>query len=534
MRSDHALTGHIDTFAADHLPPVSEWPELIGLDAFDYPERLNAAVELLEGTIARHGAQRPAIAGTDTSWTYGEVLDLVSRCANVLIDAGVQPGNRVLLRGPNNPWLAISWLAVLRVGGVVVTTMPMLRAGELEKVVDIARVQFAIVDHRYLEEWDAVTSFDGTTIAYGGDCDSDLTALCAKALPTSPACDTHAEDVALLAFTSGTTGGPKSTMHFHRDILLIADTYSANILAPTPEDVFAGSPPIAFTFGLGGLVIFPLRAGASTVLLEAASPPVLLEEIPRHGITCLFTAPTAYRAMLANLPDGGLPSLRRCVSAGEHLPEATWLAWRDATGLELIDGIGATEMLHIFISARVDDMVPGATGKPVPGFIARVVDENLEPVPNGTPGRLAVKGPLGCRYLADKRQGVYVQGGWNITGDIFVIDDAGHFHYVSRSDDMIVSSGYNIAAPEVENALMLHSAVAETAVVGAPDADRGLIVKAFVVLTAGTEASDTLAKQLQDHVKATIAPYKYPRAIEFVAELPRTATGKLQRFRLKD
>ena len=526
-------SGHIDTFSADNLPPGNEWPELIGLDAFDYPERLNAAVELLEGTIARHGASRPAISGADSSWSYGEVLDLVSRCANVLIDAGVQPGNRVLLRGPNNPWLAISWLAALRVGGVVVTTMPMLRAGELEKVVGIAEVQFAIVDHRYLEEWDAVANFRGTTIAYGGDSASDLTALCARAMPTSHACDTHAEDVALLAFTSGTTGGPKSTMHFHRDILLIADTYSANILAPTPDDVFAGSPPIAFTFGLGGLVIFPLRAGASTVLLEAASPPVLLEEIPRHSITCLFTAPTAYRAMLTNLPDGGLPTLRRCVSAGEHLPEATWLAWRDATGLELIDGIGATEMLHIFISSRVDDMVPGATGKPVPGFIAQVVDENLEPVPVGTPGRLAVKGPLGCRYLADKRQGVYVQGGWNVTGDIFVIDEAGHFHYVSRSDDMIVSSGYNIAAPEVENALMLHPSVAETAVVGAPDADRGVIVKAFVVPAAGFEPGTALAKELQDHVKATIAPYKYPRSIEFVAELPRTATGKLQRFRLK-
>jgi 2-aminobenzoate-CoA ligase len=526
-------TGHVDTFAADNLPPFAEWPELIGLDSYGYPERLNASVELLEGTITRHGADRPAIIGADSSWSYGEVHDLVSRAANVLVDAGVQPGNRVLLRGPNNPWLAISWLAVLRVGGVVVTTMPMLRVGELEKVVQIAQVQFAIVDHRYLEEWEAAAGFDGITIAYGGDSDADLTARCAAASSLNVPCDTYAEDVALLAFTSGTTGGPKSTMHFHRDILLIADTYSAHVIAPTTDDVFAGSPPIAFTFGLGGLVIFPLRAGASTVLLEAASPPVLLEEITKHGITCLFTAPTAYRAMMASLPEGGLPSLRRCISAGEHLPQATWQAWRDATGLELIDGIGATEMLHIFISARVDDMVPGATGKPVPGFIAQVVDENLEPVPVGTPGRLAVKGPLGCRYLADSRQGVYVQGGWNITGDIFVIDENGHFHYVSRSDDMIVSSGYNIAAPEVENALMLHAAVAETAVIGAPDADRGLIVKAFVVPAAGFEPDAALVKELQDHVKATIAPYKYPRAIEFVTELPRTATGKLQRFRLK-
>lgn len=529
-----AHSGHVDTFAADRLPPRSSWPEFIGLEALDYPERLNAAVELLDGTIARMGGDRPAIRGEGPSWSYGELAAQVNRAANVLESIGVQPGNRVLLRGPNNPWLAVAWLAVLRVGGVVVTTMPLLRAGELEKLVDIAGVQFALVDHRFTEEWDHVTNFSGTSLVYGGTGPDDLVQRMAEASAEHTACDTAADDVALLAFTSGTTGKPKSTMHFHRDILIIADTFSAKIVKPTPDDVFAGSPPFAFTFGLGGLLIFPLRVGASTVLLEAAGPPALIEAIPQYGITCLFTAPTAYRAMLPMAPNADLSSLRRCVSAGETLPKATWEAWFDATGIKLIDGIGATEMLHIFISASDDDIVPGSTGRPVPGFIAEVVDENLVALPAGTPGRLAVRGPLGCRYLADDRQSVYVQGGWNITGDVYVVDEAGYFHYVSRADDMIVSSGYNIAAPEVEGALLTHPAVAETAVIGKPDLDRGMIVKAFVVLRPDVTGDDALVKELQDHVKATIAPYKYPREIEFVSELPKTATGKLQRFRLKE
>ena len=527
-------SGHVDTFAREHLPRFEDWPVLVGLDSLGYPDRLNSAVELVDTTIAAHGSDRPALIGIDQRWSYGELAMVVQQAANVLVEAGVVPGNRVLLRGPNNPWLAIAWLAVVRVGGVAVTTMPMLRAIELEKISDIAGVQFALVDHRYLEEWQGTCSFDGVTIPFGGTSDEDLVARCGVAPCVNVAADTAADDVCLLAFTSGTTGKPKATMHFHRDVLAIADTFSAHIVKPTADDVFAGSPPIAFTFGLGAIVIFPLRVGASTVLLEAASPPALLEAIPEYGITCLFTAPTAYRAMLPMLPVADLSSLRRCISAGETLPASTWRAWFDATGIRLIDGIGATELLHIFISASDDDIRPGATGRPVPGFIAEVVDEHLMALPAGTPGLLAVRGPVGCRYLADERQRVYVRGGWNITGDIYVMDEAGYFHYVSRADDMIVSSGYNIAAPEVEAALLTHAAVAETAAVGIPDIDRGMLVKAFVVLQPGFTADPSLARELQDHVKATIAPYKYPRQIEFVDELPKTATGKLQRFRLKE
>jgi 2-aminobenzoate-CoA ligase len=534
-RSDRlAPSGHVDTFARESLPPFEDWPVLVGLDALGYPERLNAAVELVDTTIAAHGSDRPALIGIDRRWSYGELSTAVQQAANVLVDAGVVPGNRVLLRGPNNPLLGIAWLAVVRVGGVVVTTMPMLRAVELEKISEIAQVQYALVDHRYLEEWEAVGSFDGVTIPFGGTTGDDLVARCRVASVNNVAADTAADDVCLLAFTSGTTGKPKATMHFHRDVLAIADTFSAHIVKPTPQDVFAGSPPIAFTFGLGAVVIFPLRVGASTVLLEAATPPALLEAIPEYGITCLFTAPTAYRAMLPMVPNADLSSLRRCVSAGETLPAATWQAWFDATGVKLIDGIGATELLHIFISASDDDIRPGTTGRPVPGFIAEVVDENLMALPAGTPGLLAVRGPVGCRYLADDRQRVYVRGGWNITGDVYVMDEAGYFHYQSRADDMIVSSGYNIAAPEVEGALLTHPAVAETAVIGIPDVDRGMLVKAFVVLQPGSAADPSMARELQDHVKGTIAPYKYPRQIEFVDELPKTATGKLQRFRLKE
>jgi 2-aminobenzoate-CoA ligase len=524
-------SAHVDTFCADSLPPLEQWPVLLPLP---YAEQLNCSVELLDRTIRVHGGDRPAVVGSDATWTYAELLDTVQRMSRVLIAWGVQPGNRVLLRSPNNAWLMASWLAVLRVGGVVVTTMPLLRRGELEKVVDIAKVQFALVDHRFLDEWNG---FGVPTIVVGGESEDSLETRCASAEPWTGFVDTAADDISLLAFTSGTTGKPKATMHTHADVLAIADTFSRTIVKPTSDDVFAGSPPLAFTFGLGGLVIFPLRAGASTVLLEAASPAALLKAIAEYGVTCLFTAPTAYRAMLADMTAGGkvdLSSLRRCVSAGETLPEATWRAWFEATGIRLIDGIGATEMLHIFISAADDDIVPGATGRPVPGYEAVVVDDDFQPVDAGVPGRLAVRGPTGCRYLCDERQSVYVQQGWNVTGDIYTVDADGLFRYIARGDDMIVSSGYNIAAPEVEGALLLHDSVAEVAVVGEPDPDRGMVVSAYVVLRDPATAGDSLAVALQDHVKATIAPYKYPRRITFVNELPKTATGKLQRFRLKN
>lgn len=528
-------SAHVDTFARDRLPPAGQWPEL-DLGSLGYPDRLNAGVELLDGTIARYGADRTAVIADDGTWTYGELLDLVRRIATVLVDAGVVPGNRVLLRAPNNGLLVASWLAVLRVGGVVVTTMPMLRRGELEKVAGIAAVQFAIVDHRSTADWEGMPGEGGQpipTIVVGDGGPASLEARAAAAEPHGEPVATSSDDVALLAFTSGTTGRPKATMHFHRDVLAIADTFSAHVVRPVSDDVFAGSPPLAFTFGLGALVVFPFRVGASTVLLEAGSPPRLLDAIARHRVTCLFTAPTAYRAMLPVVGEHDLSSLRRCVSAGETLPEATWRAWHEATGIRLIDGIGATELLHIFISAADDDIRPGTTGRPVPGYRAKVVDADFNEVPDGEPGRLAVVGPTGCRYLADDRQREYVQHGWNVTGDVYVRDADGYFRYQARADDIIVSSGYNIAAPEVENALLAHEAVAECAVVGVSDDDRGMVVKAFVVLRDPSAASDALATGLQDHVKATIAPYKYPRQVEFVAELPKTTTGKLQRFRLR-
>ena len=521
-------SAHVDTFTRDHLPPADQWPQF---ELIAYPDRLNVGVELLDATISRHGADRIAIIADDGTWTYGELLDLVRRIATVLVDEGVVPGNRVLLRAPNNGMLVAAWLAVLRVGAVVVTTMPMLRRGELDKVVDIARVQYAIVDHRSLADWER-EGIPTITVGDGGP--DSLESRAAGAAPHAEPVATSSDDVALLAFTSGTTGRPKATMHFHRDVLAIADTFSAKVVKPVADDVFAGSPPLAFTFGLGGLVIFPFRVGASTVLLEAGSPPRLLEAIARHRVTCLFTAPTAYRAMLPVVGEHDLSSLRRCVSAGETLPEATWHAWHEATGIRLIDGIGATELLHIFISAADDDIRPGTTGRPVPGYRAKVVDAEFAEVPDGEPGRLAVIGPTGCRYLADDRQREYVQHGWNVTGDVYVRDADGYFRYQARADDIIVSSGYNIAAPEVENALLAHAAVAECAVVGVSDDARGMVVKAFVVLREPAAASDGLATELQDHVKATIAPYKYPRQVEFVAELPKTTTGKLQRFRLKD
>jgi len=526
-------SAHVDNFCRENLPPPDQWPWLNQefIDA-NYPERLNACVELLDRTIAQFGGNRRAIIAAEGEFTYQEILDRVCQAANLLVKLGVQPGNRVLLRGPNNAATVILWLAVLRVGAVAVTTIALQRAIELEKIVDLAKVQFAAIDHRFTEEWNLVSNFSGKTLIYGGP--EDFLEQANNESTSFAACDTASDDVAILAFTSGSTGIPKSTMHFHRDILAINDTFAKEILKPKSDDLFAGTPPIAFTFGLGGSVIFPFRVGASTLLLEGATPPVLLEKIAEHKVSVLFTAPTAYRAMLKVGKPELAQSLRRCVSAGEHLPESTWHAWHDATGIKLIDGIGSTEMLHIFISAADEDIRPGMTGKAVPGFEAMVVDTDFKEVAAGEIGFLAVRGPTGVRYLNDERQKVYAVNGWNVTGDLYLRDSEGYFKYQSRADDMIISSGYNIAAPEVENALLTHSAVSEVAVVGEEDPERGTLVVAYVVLLPGFEASEILVKEMQDWVKAKIAPFKYPRRINFVEQLPKTTTGKLQRFRLKN
>ena len=527
-------SAYVDTFARDNLPPFDQWPELrFDLPELHYPDRLNCATALLDDVIAEHGADRPCVMSPTETWSYGELQERANQVARVLVeDLGLVPGNRVLLRGPNNPWLVACWFGVLKAGGVVVTTMALLRAGELRTIGEMAQIGIALCDHRFVDDL-AKAGLDGMRIvAYGGG--DDLDKMAAAKDRTFDDVATAADDVSLLAFTSGTTGKPKATMHFHRDVLAIADTFSRHVLKPTADDVFTGTPPLAFTFGLGGLVVFPLRVGASTLLIERATPEELFRLVGEHSVSVLFTAPTAYRAILPSLPGLDVSSLRRCVSAGETLPRPTWEAFHEATGIRIIDGIGATEMLHIFISAADDDIRPGATGKPVPGFIAAVLGPDGQPVPDGEIGRLAVKGPVGCRYLADERQLAYVQDGWNVTGDTYVRDSDGYFWFKARSDDMIVSSGYNIAGPEVEAALLRHDDVLECGVVGAPDPERGMVVAAFVVLREGVPRTDETVKTLQDFVKQDIAPYKYPRRITFVDELPRTNTGKLQRFVLRE
>jgi 2-aminobenzoate-CoA ligase len=523
-------SAHVDTFCRDHLPPADQWPELsFDLPGLQYPDRLNAGTALLDDVIARYGGDRPCLhqPGSPT-WTYDELVAAANRVAHVLTeDLGIVPGNRVLLRGPNNQWLSAAWFGVLKAGAVLVTTMPLLRTGELQTIHEIAHLDAALVDHRFV---DALAPLGVPTLAYGDDAWAER--LAGKPV-TFDDVDTSSDDVCMLAFTSGTTGRPKATMHFHRDVLSICETFSRHVLQPGPDDVFTGTPPYAFTFGLGGVLLFPLHAGASTLLVEKATPAELADLIDEHRVTICFTAPTAYKAMLPLITAGtAVPTLKKAVSAGEHLPKAVWEAFRDATGVEIIDGIGATEMLHIFISAAGDDIRPGSTGRAVPGYTATVLGADGRELPPGEPGLLAVRGPTGCRYLDDPRQADYVQHGWNLTGDTFVRDDDGYFWYQARSDDMIVSSGYNIAAPEVEEALLRHPAVAECAVVGVPDEARGMLVKAYVVTAAAAGAVP--AASLQDFVKAEIAPYKYPRVIEFVSELPRTATGKLQRFRLRE
>ena len=544
MATPRLPQGHdrFDSFARDHLPPPASLPEFIfELPELQFPPRLNCAAELLDRQVERGFGERTCLIGNERRWTYAELLVMAGRIAHVLVaELGLIPGNRVLLRGANSPMLAACWFGVVKAGGIAVGSMPLLRARELRQIIDKAQISLALCDARLADELDPARH-DFPTLKHvlhfnGGDSAGPASALEARAAAHPPEftnADTAADDTCLIAFTSGTTGVPKGTMHFHRDVMAACACWPQHVLKPSADDVFIGSPPLAFTFGLGGLLLFPMAVGAAAVLIEKATPEALLPAIEKFGATVCVTAPTSYRAMAAQAAMHDLRSLRKCVSAGEALPAATRMLWKDTTGITLIDGIGSTEMLHIFISADEEHARPGATGVPVPGYRACVLGGDGQPLPPGQVGRLAVKGPTGCKYLADERQAAYVQNGWNVTGDAYLIDTDGQFVYQARTDDMIVSGGYNIAGPEVEGALLLHPAVAECGVIGQADEARGMVVKAVVVLKAGEVGDAGMVKALQDFVKQTIAPYKYPREIEFRDSLPRTETGKLQRFRLR-
>jgi len=520
-----------DSFVRDRLPPADQLPEF---QLLDYPERLNAAAELLKGG-------KPddlAVVNAHGRWTYRDLDDFSGRIARLLVEEkGLTSGNRVLLRGPNGYTLFAAWLGVLKAGGVVVTTMPLLRNGEIATVIDAAEVSHALVDSRFIGDFRGAmsqTRFVKHLVKYDGDYGKGELERRSAGLAPLPPVDTGRDDPALIAFTSGTTGVPKGCVQFHRDILAPCDTFAKTHFRMAPGDVVMTSAPIAFTFGLGATLMFPLAFGAATATIEQPSPPAMLEAMAKHGVTHLATAPTAYKAMLSQPGlDDALKTLKCCLSAGEHLPSATWQAWKERTGISIVDGIGSTEMMHIFISESGDAIRPGSTGRAVPGYEATVLDADGNPLAGGE-GRLAVKGPTGCRYLDDPRQSNYVQNGWNLTGDTYRKDGDGYYWYVARSDDMIVSSGYNIGAPEVENALLGHPAVAECAVIGMPCPERGQKVKAFVILATGIRPNDALISELKNFVKATIAPYKYPREIEFVDALPKTATGKLRRVELRN
>ncbi len=528
-----------DTFARDMLPPRKLWPDFINLDAYHYPDSLNCASALLDAVIDEGLGDQDFIYSETTSWSYLEFQQQANRIAAVLVeDYQLIPGERVLLDSPNSPLMAACWFGIVKAGGIVVATMPMLKGKEMAVICDKAEVRLALGDEKLRDELEVAMELSAPLthlLCYGK---GELEHLMKQKSGHFEAVATAADDVCLIAFTSGTTGVPKGTMHFHRDVMSICNSFCKEVLRPRPEDIFIGSPPLAFTFGLGALLLFPMASRAKTVLLEKPTPDNLAAAIETYGATTLLTAPTAYRHILAHFDDYKLGSLQKCVSAGEPLPKATFDAWHEASGIKLIDGIGATEMLHIFISACGDEIRPGSTGKPIPGFEAKIIDENGQEVEVGEVGRLAVRGPTGCRYLGDDRQAKYVLDGWNITGDAYRMDEDGYYWFQSRADDMIISSGYNIAGPEVENALLLHPAVEEVAVVAKPDEERGSIVKAYIVLADGSRPGDDeqlaeLITALQTHVKSTIAPYKYPRAIDFVESLPKTATGKIQRFALR-
>ena len=534
-------SAHVDTFARDHLPPPDQLPELLfDLPTLQFPAQLNCATELLDRHVAEGRGERLCIQAPGLRWTYAELQAQANRIAHVLVnEMGLVPGNRVLLRSPNNPMLAACWFAVVKAGGIAVGSMPLLRASELKQIIDKAQISHALCDLRLGGEL-KLAAADCPTLRqvrhFHDDGPDGLEAAMARQPAQFDNVATAADDTVLMAFTSGTTGQPKGTMHFHRDVMAACACWPPHVLRPAADDIFIGSPPLAFTFGLGGLLLFPMSVGASTVLVEKVSPPDLMAAVQAFGATVMFTAPTSYRAIAMSLQGQPWPakSLRKCVSAGEALPAATRTLWRETSGLEIIDGIGSTELLHIFISADEGDARPGATGKPVPGYVACVMDAQGRPLPPGQIGALAVKGPTGCKYLADARQATYVRNGWNYTGDAYLMDADGYFHYQSRTDDMIISAGYNIGGPEVEDVLLRHPDVAECGVIGVPDAERGQIVKAFVVLKPTAQPGPATVAALQDYVKQAIAPYKYPRAIEFRDRLPRTETGKLQRFKLRE
>lgn len=528
-------TAHVDTFVVDGLPPKRDWPDLVADGRFVYPERLNAATELLDSAVSRGWGDRPCVGIGDSMWTYSQLLDWSNKIARVLVeDYGLVAGNRVLLRGPNAPWVIAAWFGILKAGCVAVATMPLLREPELRKIYAKCSPSLTLCEAGMEQPLEAVTR--GPVACWGSQSTvhDDLSTMADQKLGTFTNVDTAAADPVLLGFTSGTTGSPKATVHFHRDLLIVADAF-APLLKAKSGDIFVGSPPIAFTFGLGGLVVFPMRVGASTIFSQAPGPGPLAALIAKEEATIVFTAPTAYRAMLEVTPPADLSSIRRAVSAGETLPASVFSAFEEATGVRLIDGLGSTEMLHIFLASADEDCRPGATGKPLPGFEGKVVDDAGEEVADGVVGRLAIRGPIGCRYLDDERQRTYVQNGWNLTGDAYMRDRDGYYYYQARTDDMIISSGYNIAAPEVEEALQLHPSVLEAGVVGEPSSERGSVVKAFVHLHDPDMATDDLAEELKAFVKATIAPYKYPRIIVFsVRPLPKTQTGKLQRKALRE
>ena len=537
-------TAHIDTFAAENLPPQDQWPEF-DFDSLPvlhaYPNRINAGVELLDHMCETGHANSPVLHYENVTWTYAELLDISNRIARVLVEEyGLVPGNRVLLRSSNNPMLVACWFAVLKAGGICVTTMQLLRSRELVYIINKAQIEYALCDvtlAREMEEAQQLAPTLTTALYFSaaGDAASSLDESIAGVSSNFENCDTAADDTALIAFTSGTTGSPKATMHFHRDILAMTDCFPRSFNMVEPDDIFAGTPPLAFTFGLGGLTCFPMRFGASTRFFPSPlSAEKIMSAIEKYRITGIYTAPTMYRQLAELAGKYDISSLKTCVSAGETLPKATWNAFHNATGLRIVDGLGSTEMIHIFVASSPEDMRAGYTGKAIPGYRAKIVDENGEDLGANQPGLLAVQGPTGCRYLSDVRQTQYVRNGWNYPGDIYEMDDTGYFRYIARDDDMIISAGYNISGPEVENALQDHEAVAECAVIAKPDNDRTNIVKAFVVVREGFRANPVMVQELQDFVKNEIAPYKYPREIEFVEDLPKTETGKLQRFRLRE
>ncbi len=531
-------------------PPRELWPRF-GLDfpeAREWPAKLNIAEVLVDDNLKR--GDKPAILYEDRQIKYRELQLMINKFGNALKVLDVKPYDRVMLRLPNIPEFIVSSLAVQKLGAVSVPTFTLLKAKELSYIASDCEAKVLITTPSLLEDVEKAKG-ELKTIRHIVLADAKPSEVEAPYIAFDYLMDDFKEatglepvrvdqdEVTLLLYTSGTTGPPKGCIHTHRHYLAVADCYAKNVLQAREDDVWGGPPTMAFAYGHTGLICNPLRHGATTSLVGSGrfEPASMFQLIEKHGISVFYGVPTAYRTMVALKHERGkydFSSLRVCVTAGEPCPPSLYYTIKEFFGCEVLEHMGCTELFNGFISTRFGQVKPGSMGLAVPGYDVRILGDDGNEVKTGEVGHLAVAGPIGIRYWKlPEKQAESVRNGWNHTGDMAYKDEEGFFWFASRSDDIIKTAAYRVSPHEVEEALIKHGAVAEAGVIGVPDLERGQIIKAFIVLKPDHKPSSRLEEELRVFVKDQIAPYKAPKEVEFVKELPKTETGKIRRAELK-